>query len=249
MTLLRDSGARLVESPELHAIQAPPPQGRWYPISHGRVLDVAMGALGRTGFTVRDMQLAVSQDNQKFFGTLQLDSEICDGVTLAVGLRNSTDRSFPIGFCCGENVLVCDNLCFSSTIEVARKHTRNGEAGFITGVESAVMGLHGFQIFAAKRITGLQEAVLEPERADSILLQAYRKGHLGARLLPKVCDEWEKPSHEAFQERTAWSLLNAYTEVMKDRQAARPYDAAVETIGFQRYLQEATDGISQSTAV
>jgi len=96
---------------------------------------------------------------------------------------------------------------------------------------------------------GLQEAVLRPERADSFLLQAWRKGHIGTRMLPAAfVDEWEKPSHEEFDDRTAWSLLNAYTEVMKDRQSARPYDAAVETIGFQRYLQEATNGV-QTTAV
>ena len=90
--------------------------------------------------------------------------------------------------------------------------------------------------------------MLRLERADLILLQAWRNGHIGTRMLPAIVDEWENPSYEEFEERTAWSLLNCYTEMMKDRQSARPYDAAAETIGFQRYLQEATNGLSQPTA-
>ena len=244
-TLLTHQGARLVTSGELQDIEPPPPSGRWYPTAHSRVLDVSVHALQRSGFSIRETQLAVSPDNHKFFGTLQLDSELCPGVNLAVGIRNSTDKSFPIGFCCGEHVFVCDNLCFSSTIEVSRRHTKGGESSFITGVESAVMGLHGFQIFEAKQIQGFRGAVLEPDRADAIMLRAWRKEIVGTRLLPKLIDEWEKPSHEEFEERTAWSLLNCYTEVMKDRQHQRPYDAAAETMNFTRLLREETADVEQ----
>jgi hypothetical protein len=48
------------------------------------------------------MTLAVTPDDARFFGTLQLRSEIVPGVGLAVGVRNSIDRSLPIGFCCGQ---------------------------------------------------------------------------------------------------------------------------------------------------
>jgi len=243
--LLTHRGARPVTSDELQAIEPPPPSGRWYPTAHSRVLDVSVDALQRSGFSIREAQLAVSPDNHRFFGTLQLNSEVCPGVNLAVGLRNSTDKSFPIGFCCGEHVFVCDNLCFSSTIEVSRRHTKGGESSFITGIESAVMSLHGFQIFEAKQIQGFHAAVLESDRADAIMLRAWRKGIVGTRLLPKLIDEWEKPSYEEFEERTAWSLLNCYTEALKDRQQKRPYDAAVETMNFTRLLREETANVQQ----
>ena len=240
-TLMTHCGARLVSQDELRDIAAPEPEGRWYPLPHGRVFDVTVGALERNGFSVKNTQLALSGNDARFFGTLDLSSDVCDGVGLCVGIRNSVDKSFPIGFCCGERVFVCDNLAFSSQIEVARKHTRNAEEQFITGVESAVLGLHGYQIFAAKRVEGLQETVLKPERADSIILRAYRKDIVGARLLPRLCEEWEKPGHEEFQARTAWSLLNCFTEVLKDRQLAQPSEAAVQTIRFHRLLQEERD--------
>jgi len=39
----------------------------------------------------------VSQDRHKFFGTLDLSTPVSDGVALAVGVRNSTDQTFPLG--------------------------------------------------------------------------------------------------------------------------------------------------------
>jgi hypothetical protein len=33
---------------------------------------------------------------------------LCPGVSLAVGIRNSWDQSFPLGFCAGARVFVCD---------------------------------------------------------------------------------------------------------------------------------------------
>ena len=118
--LQTERGARLVDIDEFREIEAPQPQGRWYPISHGRVLDVTVQALANTGFEVEKTQLALSPDSAKFFGTLDLRSDVCEGVRLAVGVRNSIDKSFPIGFCCGERCLVCDNMAFASEIEVLR---------------------------------------------------------------------------------------------------------------------------------
>jgi hypothetical protein len=56
------------------------------------------------------------------------------------------------------------------------------------------------------------------------------------RLLPDVIRQWRNPSHPEFQERTAWSLLNAFTEVLKDRQHQQPARAAHETITLQKLL-------------
>ncbi len=47
---------------------------------------------------------AVTPDDARFFGTLQLQAEILPGVGMAVGIRNSADKSMPIGFCCGQSV-------------------------------------------------------------------------------------------------------------------------------------------------
>lgn len=49
---------------------------------------------------VRIERITVTPDEARFFRMLQLKAEILPGVGLAVGVRNSVDKSLPIGFCC-----------------------------------------------------------------------------------------------------------------------------------------------------
>lgn len=246
-TLCRDSGARLVTLGDLEQMDAPPGTDTWFPVTHAQVVQKGMGALEKAGFEIAKMELALSPDNARFFGTLDLESEVSDGVHLAVGLRNSTDKSFPIGFCCGERCFVCDNLCFAADIVITSRHTRHGEDRYVEGITNAVFALHGYQIGARKRIERFQRAELSDDQANSLILQSYRREIVGARLLPKICEAWEKP-REDFQQPTLWRLLNAFTEAYKDRFRQRPNEAAQETIRLQRFLEEKADG-SITTAV
>ena len=54
-----------------------------------------------------------------------------------------------------------------------------------------------------------------------------------------------EPKHDEFKNRNMWSLLNAFTEVLKDRQRTQPARAAEETIRLQSLL---TQGVSLGIA-
>lgn len=234
-TLYNHRGAREVTIDELTLIDAPPETDTWFPVKHSTVLDTVAETLTASGFGIDEMRLSVAHDNQRFFGTLRLKNRIAEGVSLAVGLRNSTDKSFPIGFCVGERVFVCDNLAFASEIVIARKHTRFGETRFNEAVSQAVLGLHQYQITAADRIARLQQWDLSSEAADSVILRAYETGVVGTRLLPAVLKHWREPITD-FAPRTGWSLLNAFTSALKERQKLSPQEAAMQTIQLQRLL-------------
>jgi hypothetical protein len=66
-------------------------------------------------------------------------------------------------------------------------------------------------------IAAMKERDLSPEIADHLMVEAVRRNVLPASNLPKVIEAWEKPTHEEFAPRTAWSLFNAFTEVGKSR--------------------------------
>jgi len=234
-TLCNHKGAREVTLDELSLIEAPPATETWFPVKHALVLDTVAETLTASGFTIDEMRLSVARDNQRFFGTLRLQNRIAEGVSLAVGLRNSTDKSFPIGFCVGERVFVCDNLAFASEIVIARKHTRFGQTRFNEAVSQAVVGLHQYRITAAERIARLQQWELSAEVADSLILRAYESGVVGTRLLPAILRHWREPITD-FAPRTGWSLLNAFTSALKDRQRLSPQEAAMQTIQLQRLL-------------
>jgi uncharacterized protein DUF932 len=235
-TLMNHRGARLVDRPELDLVDPPPPTGTWFPLKHSTVLDRVQETLDASGYQTNRRSLSLSPDNHRFFGTLDLASGIADGVSLSIGIRNSTDKTFLIQFCCGERVFVCDNLAFSAEVVIARKHTRFGERRFNDALSRAVLGLRQYQAVAQKRVEHLQHFDLSEDAANSYLLQAAEHGIVGWRLLPQVIKEWRKPQHEEFRPRTAWSLFNAFTEVLKDRQRTQPARAATETIQLQKLL-------------
>jgi hypothetical protein len=50
-----------------------------------------------------------------------------------------------------------------------------------------------------------------------VIVEAVRANAVPASLLPKILEAWETPQYPEFTPRTAWSLYNAFTEVVKCR--------------------------------
>ena len=163
------------------------------------------------------------------FATMDLSDRLVDGVTLAIGVRNSIDKSLPLGFMAGSRVGCCENLAFRSDLMVAQKHSRLGMERFAEAISLAVQSLDTFQKEESTRIEDLQEKALTDETAESIMLRAFESG-IVTRLLPDVIREWRKPSFPEFLPRTAWSLLNAFTTVLGARAMSNPEKHAANTI-------------------
>ena len=235
-TLMNHCGARVVDRDALQHIETPEATNTWYPIRHQEVLECVEETLDSSGFAIRKSQLSVSNFDQRFFGVLDIESELAEGVSLSVGIRNSNDKSFPIGFCVGNRTFVCDNLAFSSQIVINKRHTRNGSDRFQEGIANAIVSLNQYRDMEARRIEQLQSASMKDSNAESVILKAWDKRIIGTRLLRPLLDEWRKPTFEDFTDRTAWSLLAAFTHVAKPRQRRYPLKAALEVMKFQALL-------------
>ncbi|QEG21008.1 hypothetical protein [Mariniblastus fucicola] len=235
-TLINHCGARLVTKGDLERIPAPPPTDSWFPIRHFDVLEAVEETIQEASFEIKACRFAISKQNCRFFGVLDLKSELADGVSLSVGIRNSNDKTFPIGFCIGNRTFVCDNLAFSSEVIISKRHTRFGESRFREGIAEAIGQLSSYQHLEAKRIELLQHLPLSETKAESLMLQAWDKKLIGSRKLRPLLDEWRNPSFEEFEPRNGWSMLSAFTHVAKDRQRRYPHRAAYEVMQFQNLL-------------
>lgn len=241
-TLLNHRGAREVTRAELVTVEPPPPTRTWYPIAHRAVLDAVWSTLEGAGLQIRQSRLSLSHDDARFFGTLDLSATINDDVALAVGIRNSTDQSFPIGFCCGQRVFVCDNLAFTSEIVVSKKHTRFGQERYLESLARAVQSLGQYRQSAALWIAQLQARELSDEAANSYLLQAYEREIIGIRLLPLVIDAWRHPPRDEYRPRTAYALFNCFTDVLgRERQSRYPAESALATMRLSKLLTTPID--------
>ncbi len=146
------------------------------------------------------------------------------------------DKSFPLGFCAGNRVFCCDNLAFHSELLVKRKHTVNGGARFTSAIAEAVTRLGDFQQLEAQRIKTMMHADLSAERADSLILRAFENGIISTLQLPNVIREWRTPSCGEFEDRTVWSLFNAFTTVLAGRALRQPQAHAVQTMRLNGLL-------------
>ena len=230
-------GARLVDYDELASHKAPPPQGRWYPLSHSHVLNTVKSTLAEAGYEVRSQKLALSKNNHQFFGTLDLGTALTPGVSLAVGVRSSTDQSIVLGFIGGSHVFCCDNMAFRSDLMVKRKHTINGERNFVAAIVSSIASLTEFKEVEAARIDAMMRHELRPEVADSLILRAFERGIVSAPQLPQVIREWREPRFDEFRPRTVWSLFNAFTTVLGPRATSQPQKFAVQTMRLNALVE------------
>src|SRR5439155_18729794 len=97
-----------------------------------------------------------------------------------------------------------------------------------------------------RRMAGME---LTPAQASHVILSAFRRGIISSLQLPKVCAAWEEPAHEDFRPRTAWSLFNAFTEVLKPRAISAPQQFVASTIRLNGLmLPEAKDATPQTAA-
>ncbi len=228
--LMLHAGGRLITIDELRACQTPAAVGRWHPVSHASVLDSVKETLHGAGYQVTSEKYAIARQDARFFGVLDLATPLAQGVALSVGVRNSTDKSFPLGFAAGSRVFVCDNLAFRSELLVRRKHTLNGMRAFGTAIGTAVASLTSFKEAEQGRIRRMAEMDLSPAQASHLILTAFRRGVISSLQLPKVCEVWENPTHDDFKPRTAWSLFNAFTEVLKPRAVTASNTFVAQTI-------------------
>ncbi len=234
--LITHCGARVVTREELDRVEAPSPTETWFPVKHSLVIDTVRESLQASGFQVERSQFALSRGDARLFATMDLASPLAAGVHLAVGIRNSTDKSLPLGFVAGARVFVCDNMAFRSELLVTRKHTRNGATRFQEAICQATQALVQFREVEGQRIRRYQHLELADVKADSVLLRAYEQDVVSHRLLPQVIKEWRTPSFPEFAGRTAWSLLNAFTTALGGRLRTNPQQFAALTIRLQDLL-------------
>jgi hypothetical protein len=246
-TLCLHRGSQTVSREELCRIDPPEGTDTWYPVAHRDVLDTATNLLMGHGFSIAKSRYAVGQNGHVFFGILDLTLPIgTDGVALSVGVRNSTNKQFPIGLAAGSRVFVCDNLAFSADLTVVRKHTKNGMDRWIEAIGGAVNRLDQFRATESHRIERLMGYNLGMIEADSFLLRAFETGILNTRQLPVALAQWRRPTYGWGHEGTAWHLYNAMTTALGDIAERNPQDHAGRTMKLMGHFAGivGTDGAS-----
>lgn len=220
MTLMLHAGASELSFEALHNVTTPQGTDTHKPIAHHVVVEMVRYALGFYKHEIADERHAVMPDGSNYFGLLTLRSPYGDYGDV-VGLRNSHDKSFPIGIAFGSRVFVCDNTAFIGEHVVSRKHTAKAQRELPGLVAEIVEPLAKVREQQHARFRDYKQTPMDNEMADHAIMEMYRREVIGVKAIPDVLHEWTAPSHD-WGAQTAWRLFNATTFVLAGKVLASP---------------------------
>jgi hypothetical protein len=205
-----------VSEEEVRKVQTPQPTDTWNPVPHALILDRVKNEVTGMGLRVVAESYGLWNEGARFFGLLEVQNgQRHDDYGMVIGLRNSHDQSFSLSLAIGSHVFVCDNLAFSGEVVIRTRHTKNVMGRIGTLITRATSQLIEQRHLQDERIGRYKGSGLDDLHAHDLMCRAIRDGVIAPSAVAKVMQEWDQPTHAAFQPRTVWSLFNAFTEVLK----------------------------------
>jgi len=204
-----------VGSDALAGVQTPEATHSHTPIPHHHLVKLTREAIGRAGLEVKEEEHALARGGLRYFGGFALTGETIKGDdrNIVLGLRNAHDKSFAASIAVGNQMMVCENLCFSSDVKLARRHTTNILADLPHVLSKAVSKVTSHWVDMGKRIEVYKET--EVTSAPDLLAElAYAKAIPDSKVMPMI-REFDNPRHEEFKGGSLWTLYNSVTELLK----------------------------------
>jgi hypothetical protein len=206
----------LVDRAQLSLVKMPVATESWYPLAHHALLEGVEKTLRHSGLEVVNESHLLAHEGNRYFGLLQVAGQESD-YSLVIGLRNSHDKSIVAGLAVGSGVHVCSNLAFSSEIVIERKHTRYANRDMPSLIESAVGRLGDLRRSQDMRIQAYKRSELSDAQVHDLVVQALDARIVPVTRIPDVLKEWRTPRHPEFAaSKSAWRLMNSFTEVLRD---------------------------------
>ena len=217
-TLMLHCGGQTATLEEIAAIPVPEETDTYKPLLHYdlavNTMRVGEEMMALRGLKVEKAAFGLSHEGNRMFGLVAFRNGV-EGMGLAVGFRNSYDKSMSAGFAIGGRVFVCDNLALAGDLVVMRRHT----GGIIEELrDKLVLTFHRAHQTWDSLVNDrrrMQASKLSEDRAHEIVGLAFGRKLIGPRQFLNVVREWKTPRHEEFEGRNLWSLYNGFTEVYK----------------------------------
>ena len=206
-----------VDSEQLANVVTPAATDTHTPIGHALLAERTRNVIAKAGLEITQEEHAIARGGLRYFGGFALKGEAIDGDDrkLVLGLRNAHDKSFAASVCIGNQMMVCENLCFSSDVKLARRHTVNILRDLNTVLSSAVSRVTSHWVDMGNRIASYKESEISKEAASDLVVDLAEMGAFPARSVYKAIQEFRNPRHEEFKGGTLWTLYNGVTEHLK----------------------------------
>jgi hypothetical protein len=214
------AGANEVSYDQVRAVQTPEGTDTHLPVPHHEIVELMRFTLGFHQHEIAEEHHAITPDGMRYFGVLSLRSPYGD-YTDMLGLRNSHDKSLPIGIAFGSRVFVCDNLAFSADHVIRRKHTVKAKRELPALLADIIRPLGEQRIAQNQKLLAYRSTALSDTQADHCIMNMYRKDIIGVQAIGHVLKAYDEPPHD-WGDKTAWRLFNAATFALAGKVTERP---------------------------
>lgn len=225
MGLLLHAGGEVIEYDALRELSTPEGTSTHVPIPHHKVVDIVRHMLSFYGHQVVEENHAIAREGNRYFGLMSLKSDYGD-YTDTVILRNSHDKSFPIGLGFGSRTFVCDNLAFVADHVVKRKHTVKAKHELPALISELVEPLHAEREAQYQKLLTYKKTGVSDELAHHAIMEMFRREVINVTRIPDVLHQWHEPACD-WGDKTGWRLFNAATYALRGRVAENPASTQV----------------------
>lgn len=219
-------GGKQVERSVVDSVHTPPMTNTHVPVPHSWLVGEVEHAIKAKGYTISGEAHALDKGGDRYFGLFEVEGDSQEyGTTF--GVTNFHDKSGSAKLLLGSRVFICDNLASVADFVFKRAHTKNVLRDLPNIILDAVSHAAGETKLQDFRFKKYKEVLLDHKDADHLIMEGLRSNVIASNKVLPVLNEWRKPSHEEFAPRNAWSLFNAFTEVLKNY--SNPGDVASRT--------------------
>ena len=204
---------------QLNKMPKPIPATKWHkPIPHFTAITAVLDELKSRKLTVSELEVGTSHNDLRCFWLAKLASE--GDLAHFIGGRNAHDRSVSYALYGGADIFICSNMMVSAKFSDARKHTNGITEDLAELVNKSLDRVLRENVVNRKRINYYKKQPLGNKDAYFFMVDAMKRDILGPSKIKYLVEQWEKPLHEEFAPKNAWSLHNCFTEIFKDLHSA-----------------------------
>ena len=204
---------------ELEKMPKPIPATKYHkPIHHYDAITAVLNNLKKRKIEVADLEIGTSHKDLRCFWLIKLLRE--GDNSPMIGGRNAHDRSISFAQYGGASIWICSNLMVSAKFEDRRKHMGDIVTELPELVNTSIDRVLRDNTINRKRISHYKKESLRDQDAYYFMVEAMKKDILGPSKIKHLVKQWEKPLHEEFSSKNAWSLHNCFTEIFKDLTSA-----------------------------
>jgi hypothetical protein len=202
---------------QIKLVKTPEPTATHRPIPHSLLVDKTRTAFDNAGFEILEEEHALARGGQQYFGGFALTGENIQSKDrrLVFGLRNSHDKTTASSACMGNSMMVCDNMCFSSDVKLARRHTSNILRDLDQMLSKAIERVVHSWVDMGQRIEAYKGRSLSNPSASDLTANLASLDVIPGRDVYNVIKEFRDPQHPEFRGKTLWNLYNSVTENLK----------------------------------